>query len=43
MNRYTGKKTVVIGGTHGMGVAIVKALLGPILLGDRNCYCGFAQ
>ncbi|MDQ0110739.1 SDR family NAD(P)-dependent oxidoreductase [Paenibacillus harenae] len=27
MNKFTGKKAVVTGGTHGMGLAIVKALL----------------
>ncbi|QYR21058.1 SDR family oxidoreductase [Paenibacillus sp. sptzw28] len=27
MNKYAGKKAVVTGGTHGMGLAIVKALL----------------
>ena len=27
MNKYAGKKAVVTGGTHGMGLAIVKALI----------------
>lgn len=38
-NRYAGKKAVVIGGTHGMGLATVKALLeggAEVLLTGRN-------
>lgn len=39
MNKYTGKKAVVTGGTHGMGLAIVKALLeggAEVVLTGRN-------
>jgi NAD(P)-dependent dehydrogenase (short-subunit alcohol dehydrogenase family) len=39
MNKYTGKKAVVIGGTHGVGLATVKALLdggAEVLLTGRN-------
>ena len=39
MNRYTGKKAVVIGGTHGMGLAMVTALLNggtEVVLTGRN-------
>jgi NAD(P)-dependent dehydrogenase (short-subunit alcohol dehydrogenase family) len=39
MGKYTGKKAVVTGGTHGMGLAIVKALLeggAEALLTGRN-------
>jgi NAD(P)-dependent dehydrogenase (short-subunit alcohol dehydrogenase family) len=39
MGKYTGKKAVVIGGTHGMGLATVKALLeggAQVLLTGRN-------
>jgi NAD(P)-dependent dehydrogenase (short-subunit alcohol dehydrogenase family) len=39
MGKYTGKKAVVTGGTHGMGLAIVKALLeegAEVLLTGRN-------
>lgn len=39
MNKYTGKKAVVTGGTHGMGLAIVKTLLeegAEVLLTGRN-------
>jgi NAD(P)-dependent dehydrogenase (short-subunit alcohol dehydrogenase family) len=39
MGTYTGKKVVVTGGTHGMGLAIVKALLeggAEVLLTGRN-------
>jgi NAD(P)-dependent dehydrogenase (short-subunit alcohol dehydrogenase family) len=39
MNTYNGKKAVVIGGTHGMGLAMVKALLdgsADVLLTGRN-------
>jgi NAD(P)-dependent dehydrogenase (short-subunit alcohol dehydrogenase family) len=39
MNKYTGKKVVVIGGTHGMGLATAKALLeegAEVLLTGRN-------
>ena len=39
MSRYAGKKAVVIGGTHGMGLATVKALLdegAEVLLTGRN-------
>jgi NAD(P)-dependent dehydrogenase (short-subunit alcohol dehydrogenase family) len=39
VNKYTGKKAVVTGGTHGMGLAMVKALLGggaEVLLTGRN-------
>lgn len=39
MNDYQGKKAVVIGGTHGMGLAMVKALLAggtEVLLTGRN-------
>ena len=39
MGRYTGKKAVVTGGTHGMGLATVKALLeggAEVLLTGRN-------
>jgi len=39
MNKYTGKKAVVIGGTTGMGLATVKALLegeAEVLLTGRN-------
>lgn len=39
MNEYAGKKAVVTGGTHGMGLAIVEALLGggaEVLLTGRN-------
>jgi NAD(P)-dependent dehydrogenase (short-subunit alcohol dehydrogenase family) len=39
MNRYTEKKAVVVGGTHGMGLAIVKALLdggAEVMLTGRN-------
>ena len=38
-NYYTGKKAVVIGGTHGMGLAMVRALLdgdATVLLTGRN-------
>jgi NAD(P)-dependent dehydrogenase (short-subunit alcohol dehydrogenase family) len=39
MGKYDGKKAVVIGGTHGMGLAIAKALLdggSEVLLTGRN-------
>ncbi|MGH9899931.1 MAG: SDR family NAD(P)-dependent oxidoreductase, partial [Pyrinomonadaceae bacterium] len=39
MNNYADKKAVVIGGTHGMGLATVKALLdggAKVLLTGRN-------
>ena len=39
MDRYAGKKAVVTGGTHGMGLAMVKALLeggAEVLLTGRN-------
>jgi NAD(P)-dependent dehydrogenase (short-subunit alcohol dehydrogenase family) len=39
MSKYTGKKVVVIGGTHGMGLATAKALLeegAEVLLTGRN-------
>lgn len=39
MNKFTGKKAVVTGGTHGMGLAIVKALLeggAEVVLTGRN-------
>jgi NAD(P)-dependent dehydrogenase (short-subunit alcohol dehydrogenase family) len=39
MGKYTGKKAVVTGGTHGMGLAIVKALReggAEVLLTGRN-------
>ena len=39
MNKYTGKKAVIIGGTTGMGLATVKALLeggAEVLLTGRN-------
>jgi NAD(P)-dependent dehydrogenase (short-subunit alcohol dehydrogenase family) len=39
MNRFKGKKAVVTGGTHGMGLAIVKALLyegAEVVLTGRN-------
>jgi NAD(P)-dependent dehydrogenase (short-subunit alcohol dehydrogenase family) len=39
MDKYAGKKAVVTGGTHGMGLAIVKALLeggAEVLLTGRN-------
>ncbi len=39
MNLYTGKKAVVTGGTHGMGLATVKALLdggAEVVLTGRN-------
>ncbi|WFB11301.1 SDR family oxidoreductase [Streptomyces sp. LX-29] len=39
MSRFTGKKAVVTGGTHGMGLAIVKALLAEgaeVVLTGRN-------
>jgi NAD(P)-dependent dehydrogenase (short-subunit alcohol dehydrogenase family) len=39
MDKYTGKKAVVTGGTHGMGLATVKALLTggvEVLLTGRN-------
>lgn len=39
MNEYAGKKAVVTGGTHGMGLAMAKALLGggaEVLLTGRN-------
>jgi len=39
MNKYANKKAVVIGGTHGMGLATVKALLqegAEVLLTGRN-------
>lgn len=39
MSRYAGKKAVVTGGTHGMGLAIAKALLeggAEVLLTGRN-------
>ncbi|WP_329079518.1 MULTISPECIES: SDR family oxidoreductase [unclassified Streptosporangium] len=39
MSKYAGKKAVVTGGTHGMGLAIVKALLeggAEVLLTGRN-------
>jgi NAD(P)-dependent dehydrogenase (short-subunit alcohol dehydrogenase family) len=39
MSRFTGKKAVVTGGTHGMGLAIVKSLLAEgaeVVLTGRN-------
>jgi NAD(P)-dependent dehydrogenase (short-subunit alcohol dehydrogenase family) len=39
MDKYAGKKAVVIGGTHGMGLATVKALIeggAEVLLTGRN-------
>ncbi|MGH8007514.1 MAG: SDR family NAD(P)-dependent oxidoreductase, partial [Candidatus Binatia bacterium] len=39
MDKYAGKKAVITGGTHGMGLAIVKALLAggaEVLLTGRN-------
>jgi NAD(P)-dependent dehydrogenase (short-subunit alcohol dehydrogenase family) len=39
MSRFSGKKAVISGGTHGMGFAIAKALLdggGDVLLTGRN-------
>jgi hypothetical protein len=39
MGKYTGKKAVVTGGTHGMGLATVKALLeggAEVLLTGHN-------
>lgn len=39
MNEYSGKKAVVAGGTHGMGLAVVKALLdggAEVVLTGRN-------
>lgn len=39
MKEYIGKKAVIIGGTHGMGLAVVKALLArgaEVLLTGRN-------
>ncbi|WP_410585040.1 SDR family oxidoreductase [Amycolatopsis sp. lyj-108] len=39
MNKYSGKKAVVAGGTHGMGLAVVKALLdggAEVVLTGRN-------
>ncbi|RSN55108.1 short-chain dehydrogenase [Amycolatopsis sp. WAC 04182] len=39
MNEYSGKKAVVAGGTHGMGLAVVQALLdggAEVLLTGRN-------
>jgi NAD(P)-dependent dehydrogenase (short-subunit alcohol dehydrogenase family) len=39
MNKYAGKKAVVTGGTHGIGLAIVKALIeggAEVLLTGRN-------
>lgn len=39
MNKYAGKKAVVTGGTHGMGLAIVKALVAggaEVVLTGRN-------
>jgi NAD(P)-dependent dehydrogenase (short-subunit alcohol dehydrogenase family) len=39
MTKYAGKKAVVIGGTHGMGLATVKALIeggGDVVLTGRN-------
>jgi NAD(P)-dependent dehydrogenase (short-subunit alcohol dehydrogenase family) len=41
MGTYTGKKAVVTGGTHGMGLATVKALLeggAEVLLTGRNAH-----
>jgi NAD(P)-dependent dehydrogenase (short-subunit alcohol dehydrogenase family) len=39
MNKYTGKKAVVIGGTHGMGLAVAEALIAggaEVLITGRN-------
>jgi NAD(P)-dependent dehydrogenase (short-subunit alcohol dehydrogenase family) len=39
MSRFQGKKTVVIGGTHGMGLAVARALIedgGEVLITGRN-------
>ncbi|MBG9945502.1 SDR family oxidoreductase [Brevibacillus formosus] len=39
MNNYTGKKAVVTGGTHGMGLAVAKALLAggaEVIVSGRN-------
>jgi NAD(P)-dependent dehydrogenase (short-subunit alcohol dehydrogenase family) len=39
MNKYAGKKAVVTGGTHGIGLAIIKALIeggAEVLLTGRN-------
>jgi NAD(P)-dependent dehydrogenase (short-subunit alcohol dehydrogenase family) len=39
VSKYAGKKAVVVGGTHGMGLAVVKALLdggAEVLLTGRN-------
>ncbi|WP_028812558.1 SDR family NAD(P)-dependent oxidoreductase [Streptomyces flavidovirens] len=39
MGKYAGKKAVVIGGTHGMGLAMVQGLLdegAEVLLTGRN-------
>ncbi|WP_410663941.1 SDR family oxidoreductase [Amycolatopsis sp. lyj-84] len=39
MNKYSGRKAVIAGGTHGMGLAVVKALLdggAEVVLTGRN-------